>query len=302
MDGSKGTRIVTSSHGSGGGLMGDDKWKDIDKHINSMMDWTNSSTLLSSSPSNSSGNSRQGHTHRRSEPDVVMIRKALPQPQTPTNIPQSAPVQPGGFTLDWPSSVQLKNPAIQARHIQTSTKDGVTTAFSSLSPPAVNGNSYQTSSVAQSHLLDKMKDLCVKPSKYSMSSKELPGYKIQPNVVLKYSEGSEHYPLSRVPPPYPVDHVDTGSAPGSGTSSPFNMRADSPGFSNIVTSISGTHTPPIPAIPEMISTRGSHSMYQSSHKISSNSPLPHSPAMSRRSSAPGQQMDPRFVICFFINI
>lgn len=87
--------------------MAEDKWKIIDTHVNSMIDWTKG---LSVTPTNNqtAAAQRPGHIHRKSEPDVVMIRQAqtaqrigqLPVP------PQSAPVQPGTFTLDW-SSRQL---------------------------------------------------------------------------------------------------------------------------------------------------------------------------------------------------
>lgn len=82
--------------------MAEDKWKIIDTHVNSMIDWTKG---LSVTPTNNQAPAvqRPGHLHRKSEPDVVMIRQAqtaqrigqLPVP------PQSAPVQPGTFTLDW---------------------------------------------------------------------------------------------------------------------------------------------------------------------------------------------------------
>lgn len=87
--------------------MAEDKWRIIDTHVNSMIDWTKG---LSVTPTNNQAPTAQrpGHIHRKSEPDVVMIRQAqtaqrvgtLPVP------PQSAPVQPGTFTLDW-SSRQL---------------------------------------------------------------------------------------------------------------------------------------------------------------------------------------------------
>lgn len=84
--------------------MGDDKWKDIDQHVNSMT-WA-----MSGNTSGSAGR-QPGHTHRRSEPNVGMIRKALPPPQL-TNEPRTAPVQVREYTLDWsnpPSSVAYGN-------------------------------------------------------------------------------------------------------------------------------------------------------------------------------------------------
>lgn len=90
--------------------MEDDKWKIIDTHVHSMMDWTNG--MNSSNTNNQlSGSQRQGHIHRRSEPDVVMIRKAQASRMNNTTVPQSAPVQPGTFALDWSAGPIKKLPS-----------------------------------------------------------------------------------------------------------------------------------------------------------------------------------------------
>ncbi|XP_039272980.2 uncharacterized protein LOC120347167 [Styela clava] len=89
--------------------MEDDKWKIIDTHLHSMMDWTNG--INSSNLNNQRENQRQGHIHRRSEPDVVMIRKAQASRINNVTVPQSAPVQPDTFALDWPARPIKKLPS-----------------------------------------------------------------------------------------------------------------------------------------------------------------------------------------------
>lgn len=237
------------------GNKGEDKWKDIDNQISSMTDWIPNQI-------GSLSNQRQGHTHRRSEPDVVMIRKALPPQSVP--VPSSAPVQPGSFVLDW----SIKNvpspgpsPLITTRH-----------------PADVEGPTGPAyGAQANDHT----------PKGYSNHSVNSVG-----RTKIGLSQGDCPSPTAingpKAPPPYHSEsHAGTVTGPGSVSGMPFVTRADSPSLNYI--HYSGTHTPPIGVIPEL-SSQVHHQLPQS--RMTSVSYIS-SPRSSRRSSAPGNQLDPR---------